>query len=161
VRLPQLTTLQCPSEPTASCTLSGSSLYLIDAISSDPAFESPSSVPDGYTGSTINVPHPASPGTLFLKLRDDPATVNAANIPSPTPAPRPTTTARARHSSSASAASSTNSGDTKSDSATPNSAKPSDSTPVAPETHAHKDSSPQDDSTTPPPTQPPTTAPQH
>jgi hypothetical protein len=97
VRLPQLSTLQCPAELTASCTLSGSSLYLIDAIAPTPAFENPAHVPDGYTGSTLTVPHPAAAGTLFLKLRDDPDTVNAANIPSPTPAPRTPATARVRH----------------------------------------------------------------
>ncbi len=98
VRLPELSTLQCPPDPAAACTLSGASLYLIDAIAPDPAFDNSARVPDGYTGSTITVPHPASAGTLFLKLRDDPNAVDAANIASPTPPPHPITTARVRHS---------------------------------------------------------------
>lgn len=85
VRLPQLSTLQCSSESSASCTLSGSSLYLIDAIAPTPAFDNPSKVPDGYTGSSITVPRPISPGTLFLKLRDDPNAIDAANLPVPAP----------------------------------------------------------------------------
>ena len=162
VRLPQLSTLQCPTDPTASCTLSGSSLYLIDAISPDPAFDSPSLVPDGYTGSTINVPHPAAAGTLFLKLRDDPNPVNAATIPSPMPAPRPPTTARAHHPSSA-AATPSNSTDTKADSTKSDSTstKPSDTAAPAPETHTHKDGGPQDDTTTSPAAEPRTPTPQN
>ncbi|HTV08370.1 MAG TPA: hypothetical protein VMD97_04920 [Candidatus Aquilonibacter sp.] len=101
VRLPQLTTLQCPADSTAACTLSGSGLYLIDAIAPTPAFDSPSPVPDGYTGNSLTVPHPASPGTLFLKLRDDPNPIDAANLPVPAP-PAPVHIARSHHSSTAS-----------------------------------------------------------
>jgi len=178
VRLPQLTTLQCPSEPAASCTLSGSSLYLIDAIAPTPAFENPSRVPDGYTGATLSVPHPAAAGTLFLKLRDDPKPVNAASIPSPAPAPRPTTTARVRHSASASSASSDTKSDksdstkydsTKSDTTKPDTTKPdstatnpSDTTPQStPETHTHKDGGPQDDTTPAPPAESPAATPKN
>ncbi len=162
VRLPQLTTLQCPADPGAACTLSGSSLYLIDTIAPTPAFDDPAHVPDGYTGATLTVPHPVSAGTLFLKLRDDPNPINAANIPSPTPAPRPATTARARHPSSAAAASTTST-DTKSDSTKSDStpSKPSETTPAAAETHTHKDGGPQDETTTPPPTNPPAPTPQN
>ncbi|HEX4154644.1 MAG TPA: hypothetical protein VHY48_03440 [Acidobacteriaceae bacterium] len=83
VRLPELTTLQCPADSTLACSLSGTDLFLIDAISSDPAFGSPSPVPDGYTGTTISVPHPAAAGTLFLKLRDDPNPVDSATFAMP------------------------------------------------------------------------------
>jgi hypothetical protein len=100
VRLPQLTTLQCPPDPTASCTLSGSSLYLIDAIAPTPAFASASPVPDGFTGSTLSVPHPVSAGTLFLKLRDDPGPIDSASVPIPAPPPA----GRPRRGSSSAAA---------------------------------------------------------
>jgi hypothetical protein len=93
VRLPQLSTLQCPSDPAQSCTLSGVNLFLIDAISADPAFENPSPVPDGYTGTSLSVPHPAAAGTLFLKLRDDPGPIDSAALPSPPPATRSHTAA--------------------------------------------------------------------
>ncbi|HEV2576206.1 MAG TPA: hypothetical protein VGU25_03240 [Acidobacteriaceae bacterium] len=149
VRLPQLVTLQCPADPTSSCTLSGSSLYLIASISPDPAFDNPANVPDGYTGSTLSVPHPAAAGTLFLKLRDDPNPIDAANIPIPTPAPSPraTTTARlhrpSEHSSAASqathtaAAGDTTSGESatetqhsKQDSSQPDTSKPDTAAPA-------------------------------
>jgi hypothetical protein len=156
VRLPQLSTLQCPADPTAACTLSGSSLYLIDTIAPTPAFDDPAHVPDGFTGATLTVPHPAAAGTLFLKLRDDPTPINAANIPSPTPAPRAPTTARARHSSSAPAsAPSATTSSTKSDSTNSEPAKPSDTPPPSPETHAHKDGGPQDDTNPTPSSAPP------
>jgi hypothetical protein len=173
VRLPQLTTLQCPADPALACTLSGSSLYLIDTIAPTPAFDDPAHVPDGYTGATLTVPHPVSAGTLFLKLRDDPKAINAASIPSPTPAPRPATTAHVRHPSSASAASSETKSDksdsTKSDTAKPDAAKPdststkpSDTAPQStPETHTHKDGGSQDDATRPPPAEPPASTPKN
>ena len=74
VRLPRLQQLTCPPDPTASCTLSGDSLFLIGAFSATPGFEQPVAVPDGYPDATITVPHPAG-GTLYLRLRDDPGAV--------------------------------------------------------------------------------------
>jgi len=161
VRLPQLTTLQCPSDPTATCTLSGSSLYLIDAIAPTPAFDDPARVPDGFTGSTLTVPHPAAAGTLFIKLRDDPNPVDAANIPSPIPAPRPATPARGRRSSAAAASTAGSTAEPKPESSKPDASKSADSTSSASVTHAHKEGGPQDDTTTPPPADPATSAPQN
>jgi hypothetical protein len=80
VRLPTLTQLQCPADVTQPCTLTGTSLFLIDSVSSSPTFADPISVPDGYTGSTLTVPH-ASASTLFLHLRDDPIPIDSAIIP--------------------------------------------------------------------------------
>jgi hypothetical protein len=37
------------------------------------------SVPDGFLGSAMPVPHPSA-GTLFLKLRDDPQVVNPTSL---------------------------------------------------------------------------------
>lgn len=85
VRLPTLTHLLCPSESASLCSLSGSSLYLLQAISADPGFAQPDRVPDGFTGTTLQVPHPAgSSGTLFLKLRDDPTPIDTATVPTST-----------------------------------------------------------------------------
>ena len=82
VRLPVLTHLQCPSDPAGICSLTGSNLYLLQAVSADPAFTHAEPVPDGFTGTTIPVPHPAgSAGTLFFKLRDDPAPIDSAVVP--------------------------------------------------------------------------------
>jgi len=83
VRLPILMHIQCPSDTAQPCTLTGSNLFLIQAISVDPAFASPVSVPDGFTGTTLSIPHPTA-GTLFLHLRDDPTQTDSAIVP---PAP--------------------------------------------------------------------------
>jgi hypothetical protein len=82
VRLPTLTQLQCPEAESQPCTLTGSSLFLIQAISTDPAFNTSTPVPDGYTGNALTVPHPAA-STVFLRLRDDPATIDSAIFPTP------------------------------------------------------------------------------
>jgi hypothetical protein len=74
VRLPRLRQLTCPPDTTASCTLSGDSLFLIGALSATPGFEQPVAVPDGYPNATITVPHPTG-GTLYLRLRDDPGAI--------------------------------------------------------------------------------------
>ena len=75
VRLPMLKKLDCPATPELACKLAGSSLYLIDSVSGDSEFTKPVSVPDGFLGSALPVPHPRS-GTLYLKLRDNPQIVN-------------------------------------------------------------------------------------
>jgi hypothetical protein len=54
-------------------------LFLIDAISADRPFHTAVQVPDGFPGGTLPVPHPQA-GELFIRLRDDPGTVNAANL---------------------------------------------------------------------------------
>jgi hypothetical protein len=87
--------MQCPADLATPCTLVGSNLFLLQSVSSDPTFATADPVPDGFTGSSLPVPHPAgSTGTLFLKLRDDPNPVNAATIAPAGPA----TQASAGHS---------------------------------------------------------------
>ncbi len=83
VRLPQFTQLACTPEPGGpQCIVTGTNLFLLDSLSADPAFASPVSVPDGYTGTTLAVP-PTAAGTLFLRLRDDPKAIDVATLPSP------------------------------------------------------------------------------
>jgi hypothetical protein len=84
VRLPTLTLLQCPTDVTQPCTITGNNLFLLQSLSTDPAFANPVAVPDGYTGETLTVPHPSA-ATLFLKLRDDPTSIDSAIIPTPPP----------------------------------------------------------------------------
>ena len=85
VRLPGLARLQCSSDANANCSLSGSNLFLLQSVSADPAFTNPDTVPDGFTGGVLPVPHPAgSAGTLFMKLRDDPNPVDSAILPTTT-----------------------------------------------------------------------------
>ena len=91
VRLPVLTGLVCPADPTAPCSLNGSNLFLIQAVSADPTFSQQDTIPDGFTGSSVTVPH-TNTGTLFLHLRDDPDAEAIIVLPeSSTPAPKPST----------------------------------------------------------------------
>jgi hypothetical protein len=79
VRLPTLTDLECPADPTRSCLLDGSDLYLIDSVATDPSFAAPTTVPEGFVETTLAVPHPG-PNGFFLRLRDDPTTVQSVNM---------------------------------------------------------------------------------
>jgi len=79
VRLPTLKDLKCPATPELACKLSGSNLFLIDAVSDEPKFEHSVQVPDGFLGSALPVPHPTA-GSLYLKLRDDPSVVNKTSL---------------------------------------------------------------------------------
>jgi len=87
VRLPELHDLKCPAGADEQCRLSGSNLFLVDSVASDPAFDHPVEVPDGFPGYVLPVPHPEG-GQLYVKLRDDPSVVNrvtlaAENLPPP------------------------------------------------------------------------------
>jgi hypothetical protein len=95
VRLPVLKDLTCPSTPDMACKLSGSNLYLVDSVSSDPGFAHPVRVPDGFLGSALPVPHPAA-GPLYVKLRDDPSVINPATLETQQLPPSPNDQARAR-----------------------------------------------------------------
>jgi hypothetical protein len=79
VRLPALSDIKCPSAPELACKLSGSNLFLIDSVASDPQFLNPVQVPDGFLGSALPVPHPIS-GPLYLRLRDDPNVINLSTL---------------------------------------------------------------------------------
>jgi hypothetical protein len=80
VRLPAFAQLQCPADDTQPCTLTGTNLFLIEAISIDPTFANPVPVPDGYTGATLALPR-LTANTLFLRLRDDPTPIDSAIFP--------------------------------------------------------------------------------
>jgi hypothetical protein len=80
VRIPSLQEVRCPDDPGKQCTLSGSNLFLLDSVASDAQFKNVVPVPLGYVDSTLSVPRPN--GTLlYLKLRDDPATVDTVALP--------------------------------------------------------------------------------
>jgi len=76
VRLPVLKELKCPTTPELACKLVGTNLFLLDSVSGDADFTHPVSVPEGFLGTALPVPHPTS-GPLFVKLRDNPQIVNA------------------------------------------------------------------------------------
>ena len=79
VRLPRLVSLECPGTAEVACRLSGNDLFLIDSVSADPQFHNPVQVPEGFPGSALPVPHPVA-GELYVRLRDDPAVINAATL---------------------------------------------------------------------------------
>jgi len=80
VRLPTLKDLHCPTDATQPCTISGSNLYLVDSIATDPTFTTPTTVPEGFVGNTLQLPRPAKTG-FYLKLRDDPTVANPVTLP--------------------------------------------------------------------------------
>jgi hypothetical protein len=60
--------------------LTGSNLFLAVSIAAGPEFENVTEVPPDFTGTQLSVPHPVG-GVLYLKLRDDPATVQTLTLP--------------------------------------------------------------------------------
>jgi hypothetical protein len=60
--------------------LTGDNLFLIDAVSADPDFTSSVTVPDGFVDAALTIP-PLKGKTLYIKLRDDPGSVDTAVVP--------------------------------------------------------------------------------
>ena len=80
VRIPSLKQIRCPDSPDKQCKLSGTNLFLIDSVASDPQFNHTIPVPVGFMDLTLSVPRPN--GTLlYVRLRDDPSTVNVLILP--------------------------------------------------------------------------------
>ncbi len=80
VRIPEFQDLRCPRAVAKPCTLSGSNLFLATSIGTDNDMDNAVDVPADFTGTELTVPHPVN-GTLYLKLRDDPDTVQTLSIP--------------------------------------------------------------------------------
>jgi hypothetical protein len=74
VRLPGFKELHCPHNPSRPCTLTGTNLFLAAYIAASPEFDNPVDVPADFTGTQLSVPHPLN-GMLYIRLRDDPETV--------------------------------------------------------------------------------------
>jgi hypothetical protein len=79
VRLPGFKELHCPHTAAKLCTVMGTNLFLAEAISATPEFDD-ADLPTEFTGTQLNVPHPAN-GVLYVKLRDDPETVQTLTLP--------------------------------------------------------------------------------
>ncbi len=101
---PSANALRCPRSAAKPCTLTGNNLFLITAVGSSAEMANAVDVPPQFTGNTMAVPntaHANPPGTLYVRLRDDPGTVQALNLPvtawgtapEPAPAPNASTTA--------------------------------------------------------------------
>jgi hypothetical protein len=79
VRLPMLQGVACAAAD-MPCTLTGSSLFLIDEVADNAGFREARTVPEGFIDTALPVPHPKD-GKLYLKLRDDPQAVNTITMP--------------------------------------------------------------------------------
>lgn len=104
VRIPELKGLRCmaakapdaensstpesqnPSVPEKACALTGDKLFLIDAVSAEPDFANPVTVPDGFIQASLAIPQPKNK-TIYIKLRDDPGAVDTAIVPMLSPQP--------------------------------------------------------------------------
>jgi hypothetical protein len=80
VRLPGFNMLRCPRSPAKPCVLSGTNLFLATSFAATPDFDNPADVTPQFTGTQLTVPHPVN-GILYVKLRDDPATVQTLTLP--------------------------------------------------------------------------------
>lgn len=85
VRMPGFKELHCPHSVSRPCTLMGTNLFLAESVASSEDFENAVDVPADFTGTQLTVPHPVN-GILYLKLRDDPSTVQTLAL-SVTPMP--------------------------------------------------------------------------
>ena len=80
VRLPILKEIRCPDSPDKQCRLSGSNLFLLESVASDPQFTHNVPVPAGFADTSLSVPRPN--GTLlYVKLRDEAGIGNMAVLP--------------------------------------------------------------------------------
>jgi hypothetical protein len=76
--------LRCPRNPAKPCQLTGTNLFLITEVAATPDMSNAVDVPEGFTGTALTVPNIArsgTNGTLYLRLRDDPETVQTLNLP--------------------------------------------------------------------------------
>lgn len=80
VRVPSFTDLRCPRSVSRPCTLTGMNLFLATAVGSAQDMNNAVNIPPDFTGTELTVPHPAG-GALYLKLRDDPDTVQTLSLP--------------------------------------------------------------------------------
>jgi hypothetical protein len=76
--------VRCESAPDKQCTLSGDKLFLLDSVSSDADFANAVTVPEGFVEDALAIPPPKGK-TLYIKLRDDPSTVDTVALPVPQP----------------------------------------------------------------------------
>jgi hypothetical protein len=81
VRLPVFKELRCSHATNKPCTLTGTNLFLASSVSSAEDFTNATEVPPDFTGGQVVVPHPANGGVLYIKLRDDPQTVQTLTLP--------------------------------------------------------------------------------
>ena len=84
VRIPMLKAVRCAPAPEKQCTLSGDKLFLLDSVSADADFANSVTVPVGFVEDALAIPPPKGK-MLYIKLRDDPATIDTVALPVPPP----------------------------------------------------------------------------
>jgi hypothetical protein len=84
VRIPMLRAVRCVPGPEKQGTLSGDKLFLLDSVSADADFANSITVPEGFVEDALAIPPPKGK-TLYIKLRDDPDTVDTVALPVPQP----------------------------------------------------------------------------
>ena len=84
VRIPMLKAVRCVPAPEKQCTLSGDKLFLLDSVSTDADFVNSVTVPEGFVEDALAIPPPKGK-MLYIKLRDDPATIDTVALPVPQP----------------------------------------------------------------------------
>jgi hypothetical protein len=101
VRLPGFTTgstsrdLRCSHSTNKPCLLTGSNLFLITQVAGSSDMANAVDVPPDFTGSTVTVPNVSrtnangGSGTLYVRLRDDPTTIQTLSLPITWPAGAP------------------------------------------------------------------------
>jgi len=80
VRVPGFKELRCPRAVAKPCTLTGTNLFLASDIGPTADLDNAIDVPPDFTGTQLSLPHPVN-GTVYFKLRDDPATVQTLTLP--------------------------------------------------------------------------------
>ena len=79
VRVPVLKEVRCTGTD-KPCALVGDKLFLLDSVSTDPDFATPTAVPDGFMDSSLPIPGPVGK-SIYIRLRDDPSFVDAVVLP--------------------------------------------------------------------------------
>ena len=82
VRVPALKEVRCESAQEEQCTLNGDKLFLLDSVSADADFANSVAVPEGFVEDALAIPPPKGK-MLYIKLRDDPNTIDTVNLPIP------------------------------------------------------------------------------
>jgi len=76
--------LHCPRNPAKPCSLTGSNLFLVSAVSPTADMGNAIEVASDFTGNALAVPNGFKAGaaaTLYIRLRDDPDTVQVLTLP--------------------------------------------------------------------------------
>jgi hypothetical protein len=83
VRAPVITAIKCTTPDAPTCTVEGSKLFLVQAFSAGKDFAKAAEVPSGFADGSFTVPTPSDGVTLYLKLRDDPGSVDSVTLAAP------------------------------------------------------------------------------